>query len=56
MSEAILTGEPPHDIYIRWRSLAGQPLGWNPDPNDGMRKNIRPFIEARVLAGKVNVK
>jgi hypothetical protein len=54
--EAILEGEPPYDIYVRWKPLAEQPVGWNPDLNDGVRLNIRPFIEAGVLAGKVNAK
>ncbi|UQN08792.1 Eco57I restriction-modification methylase domain-containing protein [Deinococcus sp. QL22] len=54
--EAILLGEPPYDIYVRWKDLAGQPQGWNPDLNDGVRLNIRPFVEAGVLRGKVNVK
>lgn len=53
---AIQNGEPPYDIYVRWKSLAEQPIGWNPDLNDGVRLNIRPFIEAKVLGGKVNVK
>lgn len=53
---AIATGEPPYDIYVRWKSLAEQPIGWNPDLNDGVRLNIRPFVEAGVLHSKVNVK
>ncbi len=52
----ILEGEPPFDIYVRWKAQAEQPVGWNPDLNDGVRLNIRPFIEAGVLAGKVNAK
>jgi hypothetical protein len=52
----ILDGESGYDIYVRWKSLAEQPIGWNPDLNDGVRLNIRPFITAGVLAGKVNVK
>ena len=54
--EAILTGEPPYDIYVRWKKLAEQPHGWNPDLNDGVRLNIRPFVEAGVLRSRVNVK
>jgi hypothetical protein len=50
--EAILTGEPPYDIYIRWKPLAQQPLGWDPDLNDGVRLNIRPFLTAEVLRSK----
>lgn len=52
---AIADGEPPFDAYVRWKSLAEQPIGWNPDINDGVRLNIRPFIEAGVLASKVTV-
>lgn len=54
--EAILTGEPPYDIYVRWKALGEQPRGWNPDLNDGVRLNIRPFIEASVLRARVNVR
>ncbi len=54
--ELILDGEPPYDIYVRWKSLAEQPLGWEPDLNDGVRLNVRPFVEAEVLRSKFNVK
>jgi len=54
--ELILEGEPPYDIYVRWKSLAEQPIGWEPDLNDGVRLNIRPFVEAGVLRSKFNVK
>ncbi len=54
--EAILQGEAPYDIFVRWKSLAEQPIGWNPDLNDGVRLNIRPFIEAGALRNKFNVK
>ena len=47
--ENILEGENPYDIFVRWKSLAQQPLGWDPDLNDGVRQNIRPFIIAGVL-------
>ena len=47
--EAILEGEPPYDIFVRWKPLHQQPLGWEPDLNDGVRMNIRPFVEAGVL-------
>ena len=52
---AILEGEPPFDIYVRWKSLAEQPIGWDPDLDDGVRLNIRPFVEAGVLRSGVNV-
>ena len=47
--EKILEGEKPYDIFVRWKSLAQQPLGWDPDLGDGVRQNIRPFIIAGVL-------
>lgn len=47
--ELILEGELPYDIFVRWKPLAEQPIGWNPDLNDGVRLNIRPFMTADVL-------
>ena len=47
--ECILAGEPPYDIFVRWKPLNQQPLGWEPDINDGVRMNIRPFVHAEVL-------
>ena len=49
--EKILAGEPPYDIFVRWRALAEQPEGWNPDLNDGVRLNIRPFMRAELRRG-----
>jgi hypothetical protein len=46
----ILEGEKPYDIFVRWKPLERQPLGWEPDLNDGVRQNIRPFVTAGVLA------
>lgn len=46
---AILEGEAPLDIFVRWKALKDQAKGWHPDINDGVRQNIRPFI----LAGDV---
>jgi hypothetical protein len=54
--EAVLEGEAPHDIFIRWKPLDQQPIGWEPDLNDGVRLNIRPFLEADVLRKKPNIK
>ena len=42
--ELILEGEDPYDIFVRWKPLEEQPIGWNPDLNDGVRLNIRPFL------------
>ena len=52
----ILDGEPPYDIFVRWKPLEAQPIGWNPDLNDGVRLNIRPFVEANILRKKPNIK
>lgn len=50
------------DIFVRWKPLQQQPIGWNPDLNDGVRLNIRPFIlvddvkvkDAGVLRNKIS--
>lgn len=42
--ELILEGEAPYDIFVRWKPLRQQPIGWDPDLNDGVRLNIRPFL------------
>jgi hypothetical protein len=52
----ILQGEKPYDIFVRWKPLSEQPIGWEPDLNDGVRLNIRPFVEAGVLRSKFNIK
>lgn len=54
--KAILAGEPPYDIFVRWKPLSEQSIGWNPDLNDGVRMNIRPFIEAGILRKNPNIK
>jgi hypothetical protein len=40
----ILDGEAPLDIFVRWKPIKDQAQGWNPDLNDGIRQNIRPFL------------
>ena len=47
--EGEFDGKVGYDIFVRWKSLAEQPIGWNPDLNDGVRLNIRPFMTAEVL-------
>ena len=54
--ELILVGEQPYDIFVRWKPLDQQPIGWEPDLNDGVRLNIRPFVEAGILRSRFNVK
>lgn len=49
---AILEGEPPFDLFVRWKPLAEQAIGWNPDLDDGVRLNIRPFLADDVPGGK----
>lgn len=44
--EKILEGEKPYDIFVRWKPLHEQPIGWEPDINDGVRPNIRPWLTA----------
>jgi hypothetical protein len=53
--EAILEGEKPYDIYVRWKPLHEQPIGWEPDLDDGVRLNIRPFVEAGVLRSPFSI-
>lgn len=47
----ILDGEPPYDIFARWKPLHQQAIGWDPDINDGVRLNIRPFLNAQLRKG-----
>jgi hypothetical protein len=47
----ILAGEPPYDIFVRWKPLQQQAIGWEPDINDGVRLNIRPFLAAQLRKG-----
>ena len=63
--ETILAGEAPYDIFVRWKPLNEQAIGWNPDINDGVRMNIRPFMSvpdvskkkgAGILRSKPNIK
>jgi hypothetical protein len=48
----ILEGEPPFDLFVRWKPLAEQPSGWEPDTNDGVRMNIRPFLASDLPGGR----
>lgn len=49
---AILEGEPPFDIFVRWKPIEQQPIGWEPDINDGVRINIRPFMASDIPGGR----
>ena len=48
----IREGEPPFDIFVRWKPIDQQPIGWEPDINDGVRLNIRPFMADDVPGGR----
>lgn len=50
--EKIRNGEPPYDIFVRWKPIHKQPIGWEPDINDGVRLNIRPFMTAKPYGAK----
>ena len=50
--KAILEGEAPYDIFVRWKPLDQQAIGWQPDLNDGVRMNIRPFLLANDVGKK----
>ncbi len=60
----IIDGEEPHDLFVRWKPISDQAIGWHPDLNDGVRLNIRPFLSvndvgkkgAGILRWKPNVK
>jgi len=41
---------------VRWKPLDAQPIGWEPDLNDGVRMNIRPFVEAGLLRKDPRIK
>ena len=51
----ILEGEPPYDIFVRWKPISKQAIGWEPDLNDGVRMNIRPFATAGILRKRVKI-
>jgi hypothetical protein len=50
--EVILEGAPPFDIFVRWKALHEQAIGWEPDADDGVRLNIRPFIAVKPLIAR----
>lgn len=54
--ELIAKGESPYDIFVRWKPIEKQPIGWEPDLNDGVRLNIRPFMEAGILRKPPKIK
>lgn len=49
---AILAGEDPLDVFVRWKPIEEQPMGWHPDIDDGVRLNIRPFLTVADVGAK----
>ena len=49
--ERIGEGEPPCDLFVRWKPIHAQAIGWEPDLDDGVRLNIRPFMRAELRKG-----
>ena len=49
--KTIIAGEPPCDLFVRWNVLGQQPIGWEPDIEDGVRINIRPFMSVKLATG-----
>ncbi len=54
--ERILAGEKPYDLFVRWKPLHEQPIGWEPDLNDGVRLNIRPWLQTSLAPSITNKK
>ena len=48
----ILEGDAPLDVFVRWKAIEKQPIGWDPDFDDGVRLNIRPFLTVATVGGK----
>ena len=49
---AIRDGDPPFDIFVRWKPIGEQPIGWEPEISDGVRFNIRPFMADDIPGGR----
>ncbi len=49
--EKILGGEKPYDLFVRWKPLHEQAVGWEPDLNDGVRLNLRPWLQTTLAPG-----
>ena len=45
--EKILEGDSPFDVFVRWKPLRKQAIGWDPDLSDGVRVNLRPWLVAK---------
>jgi hypothetical protein len=43
----LIDGDPPYDVFVRWKPLYRQAIGWEPHIDDGVRINVRPFLTAK---------
>ncbi|VFT62011.1 Eco57I restriction-modification methylase domain-containing protein [Pseudomonas aeruginosa] len=43
----ILEGEAPYDIFVRWKPLEQQPIGWNPRPQRRCAPQHPPLYDRR---------
>ena len=50
--EKIVVGEPPFDMFVFLKAMDEQPVGREPDVNDGVRLKIRPFVAEDTPGGK----
>ena len=50
--EKIIAGEPPFDLFVRWKPLQEQPIGWEPDINDGGPGQHPPVHVCRAPHGR----
>ena len=39
-------------MFVRWKPIGQQPIGWHPDLDDGVRLNIRPWITVAEVGAK----
>ena len=42
----------PYDIFVRWKPLEAQPVGWSPNLNESVRLNIRHFMSVPDMGRK----
>jgi hypothetical protein len=47
--ENILEGEPPYDIFVRWKPLHQQPVGWEPETRRRRAREHSPVHDREAL-------
>ncbi len=53
---ATIESEPPFDIFVRWKPIEEQPIGWEPYINDGVRLNIRQCSAHDIPGGRTGAR